>query len=233
MNKITINNKEYNSPSSFSELPFAVFLQLQKLEQDYEGRNYRKCVERVSLLIGADVNEIKYYTTPAQLESINSTFQFLYEVESLQNVEPITVITDKANNTYFVNNLDVSAEFVSYEDIIINFQANEFEGYPFQLAMLCRKATETLDDIQTDGNLLAERVDIMKNLPTDIVFRVCSFFTKREESTQRFTELSTEVQKMKQTLLTMINKDLTENTGGTKRLSCLQVASLKLIKYSL
>lgn len=233
MNKILINNKEYNSPESFNELPFKDFLELQKIERDYEGRNYRKCVERVSLLLGADVNEIKYYTTPQQLESINSTFQFLYDVEPLHNAEPIKQITDAANNIYFVNNLDISADYISYEDILMNFQDNEYDGFPFQLAMLCRKATESLEDIQTNGDLLIERVEIMKNLPTDIVFRVCSFFTKREESTQRFTELSTGVQNMQEQLLIMIEKDLVENTGGTKRLSYLQVASLKLIKYSL
>lgn len=232
MNKITINNKEYNSPESYNEIPFKHFLELQKVERDTTKGNYKKCVERVSLLLNAEINEVKLYTTPAELESINSTLQFLYDTTELQDVEPIEFIAID-NDMYFVNNLGITGDYVSYEDIIMNFQTDVYAGYPFQLAMLCRKVNESLEDIQTNSDLLLKRVEIMKNLPTDIVFRVCAFFMRKEESSQRFIELSTKVQEMKEVLLTAIKKDLVENTAGMKPLSYLQVASLKLIKCSL
>jgi hypothetical protein len=233
MNTITINNKEYQSPASYNELPFKHFIELQKIANDETIGNYRKCVERVSIVTGADVDEIKYHTTPLQLVEINKTLEFLYEVTDFENAEFITDFKDADGNIYFINNLDITADFVSYEDIIMSFQQSEYDGYAFQLAMLCRKNSESLEDIQTNGDLLKTRVEVMKNLPTDLVFRVCSFFTKREESTQRFTELSTSLQLMREQLLTHIKNDLTEYTDGTKPLSSLQVASLKLIKCSL
>lgn len=228
---ITIKDKIYLLPTSYAETPFSAFIEVQNVHKQ-DIPKYRKSLLTLSVLTGCPFEDLTNTPFLELLEFIKLT-DYLFETEDFEDVEPVAYVQDEAGNTYYVHDLNIAGEYICYEDIITKFLHNEYDGYPVQMAFLCRKEGESLDDIQNDATLLKERIEIMKKLATDTVFRVCTFFTKREESTQVFTKLSTEVQMIQDQLRTQIENDLAEYTAGTNPLSTLQVASLKLIRYSL
>ena len=227
---ITLKDTKYQLPTTYREVSFGRFVAALDIVKG-DGGAFRKATALIALLSSAPLADIKQ-SSSSELLDWNTALGFLYEKMDVDSDEPLRYF--EVNGTrFFVNNLDVTGDFITYEDVIMTFKDHEYEGLPVQLALLCRREGETLDAVQTNSDLLAERIEIMKELNTEAVFRIAGFFLHREESTQQFTALSTSLATMKNQLLNQINYDLAKSTDGTKRLSTLQAASLKLIKYSL
>lgn len=228
---ITLKDVTYRLPTSYAEVPFHQFLAVLALASD-EDNPFKQMVQVLSI-IGNIPFDVLWNTRPHIILEHAAHLDFLYEKNAYDNAEPIDYFTGSDGNRYFVHNLDIAGDFICYEEVIARYKDKEYEGYPVQLALLCRRESESLESIQTDADLLKQRIDVMKNVATEDVFRIAGFFTSRGESTRQYTELSTNVRTMTQQLKIQIDTALSEHTAGTNRLSTLQAASLKLIRYSL
>ena len=166
MKQIQFNNKEYGIPEAWSEVTVDMLIKAAELAEILEAA---PIIAIISAYTGIDARELKL-TKTTEVQDIILIMEFIstpYEPIPATGFEHQGVeynCEDELVNQKF-------EDWVSIQTAMYNNREQQERALPRLLAILCKKAGETLDDIDLD-----ERTEIMRSLPMTAAKDVEAFF---------------------------------------------------------
>lgn len=235
MKTFLIDDKPYSYPTSWEEIPYRQFLQIAPIRANKDLSPLQRGGRYVVLLTGLE-QEIIDAAEPKLVLSILEQLMFLSE-------EPTDVVVTEFEinkETYYVKDLDLATygQFANYEQVGYMYKKNPLAGIPKQLAMLCRKAGESPEDLP-DAEL-DRRAELFLDLSTTTVIGVASFFETAACAIRNAIASSSAVQaqvaelgKVKAALLAQLDADIVSASVGTARLTFTRRLYARIIRWCL
>jgi hypothetical protein len=166
MKELTIANKVYKIPESWSDCTLRQCIKVSDLEQNEDEY---KVLALVAGYADISMDEIKHMKIQ-ELKDLTNAMKFV--LEPLPEV-PITEFDFNGKHYYTIESfLQAEAQdFFTTEAILQNYKDNTYKALPELLAVMCKQQGETLDNYD-----LQERAKEFLDLPMDIANGIRVFF---------------------------------------------------------
>lgn len=220
MDILTYKGLEIHIPTSFTDVPFNVYEEVHKMRPE----TIRQHVDVPALICGVE-SEVLLKAPAEIMDVIIERIMFIFRPHDLPPAPGF-----KFEDVTYVCEVERSLTVAEWVDIE-QAQKQETDVLSTVMSIICRPAGE-----EYDPNKSAERVEIFKRAPSNLILPVLAFFLRRKEKLEKLTNAYLSAKRAAE-LLPLNIKSLRSLGDGIKLSQIWRMIiyyySIKLLRYRL
>ncbi len=214
MKILKIDETTYNIPTSWNDITLQQQIEVEKLIDEHQD------FKQIAILSGY----LKIEVDVIKKLHFNTVRKLMSELQFMQQqlpVEPVHEFEHRGNKYYVIPSMlkGEFQDFISFEQVREQYKDKPFAGLPLMIAILCKRADESLDDYD-----IQERSKEFMDLPLPIANGLSTFFLTSAKllNPDYNSVLQMQDQNIRQSTNSMLNT-LKNSVGGGLLIRLLRV----------